>query len=109
MSETDSRVPDMRKREALLIHIEGLQVSLTKRNQRITELEGLITGEGQSAFMSQRLASEYKRGWETCANQLSAITHEAARNLGQIRKDALSVYFHTTESAGQAGEEANND
>ena len=97
MSDQGPRVPDMQKREALLVHIEGLQVSLTKRNQRIAELEELIAGEGASSFMQQRLEAERKRGWEECAHQLATITQDAARNLGRIRTDALRIYYEATD------------
>ena len=99
MTEPDSRVPDMRKREALLIHIEGLQVSLTKRNQRIEELQNMMTEPLQSEAVVRRIDRARKEGWEACADLLASSTHEMARALGRVRHDAMAVYFKEAERA----------
>jgi len=93
MTDQDPRVPDMRKREALLIHIEGLQVSLTKRNQRIAELESERIGEGDTPAMQQRIKKAYKSGWQDAAQELREATDDAARGLRNINATAWEVYL----------------
>lgn len=90
---SDPRLPDMTKRESLIVHIEGLQTTLTKRNARIADLEQQLS-EGSTSPAAQRaLAQEYKRGWRECAGHLMETTRVAAQALGRVRSDAWEVYL----------------
>lgn len=89
----DSRVPDMSNREALLVHIEGLQSVLTKRNARIVELETQLTGGVGSSTVQRALVKEYRRGWRECAHRLMETSRTAAYALRDVRSDAYKIYL----------------
>ena len=80
-------------RESLIIHIKGLQQTLTERNARIVALEAKIAelkDNPEAAFSKQRA---YKEGWKACAGHLMETTRRAALELGEIRKDAFKLYL----------------
>ena len=83
--------------QALQRHIEGLQAKLTERNTQIerltARLEEALTGEPNQ----KALGAAYKRGWSEAANGLMSATHDAARALGQVRKDAFQIYLQSQE------------
>lgn len=80
--------------EALVIHIEGLQATLTKRNARIKELEAKLSEPIDLPEKFQKLLDKsYKKGWKDCANLLIENTRNAALELGKIRKDAFRLYI----------------
>ena len=78
-------------RENLIIHIEGLQATLAKRNQRIAELESQLNNFGKSRVVEKAEKRAYKRGWEDCSNLLANSAHEMARALYKIRQSAFKV------------------
>lgn len=90
---SDPREPDMSKREALLVHIEGLQATLTKRNARIAELEAQLTAGSDSPLVERASRKAYRDGWEACAGHLMEATRVAAIALGKVRGDAWQVYL----------------
>lgn len=84
---------DMDKRDNLIVHIEGLQATITKRNARIAELEAMLTGEGADERQQRALKREYKRGWQGASNQLQNTALDAARALGTVNKEAFRVFL----------------
>lgn len=79
--------------EALKIHIEGLQATLTKRNARIAELEAKLSLPIDLPAKTQKLLDKaYKQGWKDCANVLMESTRDAALTLGKIRRNAFRLY-----------------
>jgi hypothetical protein len=89
----------MHKRENLIIHIEGLQATLTKRNKRIAELEAMLAGEGQDERQQRALDRARKEGWQACSEHLMSVTAEAARQLGKVRRDAWDLYLEKEREA----------
>lgn len=86
-----SEAPKLDNRESLIIHIEGLQATLAKRNQRIAELEERLKHpEHITTQMEQR---HFKAGWEACSNHLVGATHRMAAELAKVRREALNVYW----------------
>lgn len=76
--------------EALIIHIEGLQATLTKRNARIKELEELLANPNPQIEKLERRA--YKQGWRDCAAELSKITRETVMQLSKVNKHAWGIF-----------------
>jgi len=89
----DPRIPDMRKREALLVHVEGLQVSLTKRNQRIAGLEAKLADEGESELLQRAKNRAYKEGYKACASQLMDTTRKLKEALSTATESAFQQYL----------------
>lgn len=80
--------------EALKVHIEGLQATLTKRNARIAELEEkLKLPVPLEPEIERRIKKAYKEGWRDCAKTLMESTTEAVYALSTIRKDAFALYL----------------
>ncbi len=80
-------------RESLVIHIEGLQATLTKRNARIAELEEKLGQPIDLPTKTQKLLNKaYKQGWKDCASVLMESTRDAALELGKIRRNAFRLY-----------------
>lgn len=90
---SDPREPDMSKRESLLVHIEGLQATLTKRNARIAELEAQLSAGSDSPLVQNAIRKAYQNGWKACAGHLMEATRDAAVALGKVRGDAWKVYL----------------
>ena len=84
---------DARKLEAMSIHIEGLQVTLTKRNKRIEELEAQVAALKKSPITEPALKKAYRNGWQDCAMHLKETAREAARKLREIDKKAFELYL----------------
>lgn len=84
---------DMGKKENLIVHIEGLQATITKRNERISQLEAQIAGEGADEREQRALKKAHRQGWQECASHLMETTRQAAFALGQVRKDAFAEYL----------------
>ena len=80
-------------REQLIIHIKGLQQTLTERNVRIAELEKQLTKAGMTARAERDIKRAYKQGWQACANQLMDITRKTALELSEVRKEAWKLYL----------------
>jgi ABC-type antimicrobial peptide transport system ATPase subunit len=102
-------VIEIDERDALVRHIESLQATLTKRNQEIARLrDQLDAGKG-----SPLIASAYERGkregWSSCADALMRATHEAARSLGKIRREAFEVYLEGERAARQASSDMSSE
>lgn len=80
-------------REQLIIHIKGLQQTLTERNARIDELEKRLTKSGLTARAEREVKKAYKQGWQACASKLMEITRLTAFQLSEVRKEAFRVYL----------------
>jgi hypothetical protein len=80
-------------KEQLIIHIKGLQQTLTERNARIAELEKQLTRAGKNARTERAIKKAYEQGWQACAYRLMAITHKTALELREIRKEAFDLYL----------------
>ena len=80
--------------EALKIHIEGLQATLTKRNARIAELEAKLAKPVDLPDEIKKLTDKaYKQGWQACAGHLAETTRNMATELSKVRKEAMSLYL----------------
>jgi len=93
--EVDPRLPDMRKREVQIVHIEGLQATLTRRNARIEQLEAQIAEGGNSPAQKAAIKKAFKRGWTECAQRLMAATSQAAGALTTINREAWQEYLNS--------------
>lgn len=78
--------------EALKIHIEGLQATLTKRNARIAELEEKLARPiDLPADVQKKIDKAYARGWKAASakfTQLARVAAELGRNV-QLEGEAL--------------------
>lgn len=80
-------------KQAVQAHVEHLQATLTKRNQKIEQLT-LRLAEAEAGEPNQRaIQAAYRRGWEEASGQLMETTRKAAASLGVLRKDAFDVYL----------------
>lgn len=77
-------------RESLVIHIEGLQTTLAKRNQRIAELEAKIANPEWINETAVKRA--YKRGWQEASRQMLKMAQSLEIGLGQLRQVAWETY-----------------
>lgn len=85
---------ELKTDDALKIHIEGLQATLTKRNARIAELEARLNEPIDFPEKVQKLIDKaYKKGWKDASNVLIENTRDAALELGKIRKEAFRIYL----------------
>ena len=80
-------------KEQLIVHIEGLQATLTKRNARIEELEAEVQRLKHSPRNKDAERKGYKQGWKDCASQLMEITRKTALELREIRREAFELYL----------------
>ena len=80
-------------RESLLIHIEGLQATLAKRNKRIAELEQQIVELKNNPVAGAAEKAAYKKGWQAAASHLSVTIRELAFELRKIDKEAFHIYL----------------
>ena len=83
---------ELNGREDYIVHIEGLQATLTKRNVRIAELEKQLKDAETTALESRAVKKAYKQGWQACASRLMDITRKTALDLSEVRKEAWRVY-----------------
>lgn len=80
-------------KEAVQLHIEHLQSTITKRNAEIERLNQRLI-EAESGEPNQHaLERAYKRGWQAAAGHLMKASAEAAQALGKLRKDAWDIYL----------------
>jgi len=79
-------------KEHLVIHIKGLQQTLSERNARIAELEKQLTKSATTARTKREIKKAYVEGWKACANRLREITLKTALDLSEIRKEAWQIY-----------------
>ena len=93
MDKNDPRVPDMRNREALLVHIEGLQVTITKRNAEIERLRAQIADGAESAAAKAAVRRAFKAGWQECSARLMEATSQASSALTTINRAAWAEYL----------------
>jgi soluble cytochrome b562 len=80
-------------KEQLIVHIEGLQATLSKRNARIEELESQIEKLKRSPANKDAERKGYRQGWKDCASRMMEITRKTALDLREIRKDAFDLYI----------------
>lgn len=86
-------------REELIVHIEGLQATLTKRNARIAELEAKLSVPVDLPEHIEKLVDKsYKKGWRDCSRELLEITRHTALELGKVRKEAFRYYMKGVEN-----------
>lgn len=81
------------KMEALQIHVEGLQATLTKRNIRIAELEKQVESLKKNPMASAAEKKAYRQGWRDCAGKMMEITRMTSLELSKIRKEAFEIYL----------------
>lgn len=80
-------------KEHLIIHIEGLQATLSKRNARIEQLEKQVAELKANPLSGAAEKKAYKRGWKDCAGHLMETTRKAAIELSAVRRDAFRQYL----------------
>jgi pyrroline-5-carboxylate reductase len=78
-------------RENLIIHIEGLQAVLIKRNARIAELEAKLASP--ELINNTAVKRAYRQGFKDCASKMMDATKDTALLLKEIRKDAFEIYL----------------
>lgn len=83
---TDDMTP---KNERLMIHVEGLQVTLTKRNEQIARLQAKIVHLEEGTATNAEIAKAFGKGWKACAERMMSATHEAKMSLEKIRGEAF--------------------
>lgn len=93
MNNLDERLPDMRKREALIVHIEGLQSVLRQRNEQIERLRAQIADGGESPAAKAAVKKAFRSGWKACAQRLMSATADSARSLTDINGAAWGEYL----------------
>lgn len=81
------------KTERLHIHIAGLEATLTKRNQEIERLRGMLDAEGDSPTVKRARDRGYKEGWKACAGTLMEVTRKTANDLGAVHRSAFEAYL----------------
>ena len=81
------------KLEALHIHIEGLQATLSKRNETIKRLEAKIEELESSPLTDASKKKAYKQGWQDCAFTLKEVVRKTALELNQIDGEAFKIYL----------------
>lgn len=79
-------------REKLVIHIDGLQVALAKRNETIARLEAEIALLRDGEPSQAALKKAYQRGWKACASSAIAGTTAAINALQDARRIAFDTY-----------------
>jgi hypothetical protein len=77
------------KNERLMIHVEGLQVTLTKRNEQIARLQAKIVHLEEGTATNAAIVKAYGKGWKACADRLSSAAHKASNTLLGIRAEAF--------------------
>lgn len=80
-------------RESLIIHIKGLQQTLTERNERIAQLEKQVSQLKLNPVTEAATRKAYKAGWKACAGQMMEVTRTTARALSEVRKEAWELYL----------------
>ena len=78
-------------RESLIIHIKGLQQTLTERNAKIAALEAKLKSPETINDAATRRA--YKQGWKDASSAMMDLSMDAARSLRKIREDAWKIYL----------------
>ena len=86
-------------KESLIIHIEGLQATLAKRNARIAELEAQIAELKDNPLARMSEDKAFKEGWKACAGHMMELTRATAVELGKVRKEAFRYYIQEAESS----------
>ncbi len=85
---------ELKTNESLIAHIEGLQSTLTKRNERIAQLEERLAQPVDLPEAIQKIKKKaYETGFKVCAALLIDSTKDAAMALSKIRKDAMKLYM----------------
>lgn len=80
--------------EALKIHIEGLQATLTKRNARIAELEDKLAKPIDLPENIQKLVQKaYRKGWRDASLKIKDASKEAVRALDTFDRQAYQVFL----------------
>lgn len=79
--------------ENLHIHIEGLQATLTKRNEHIARLEHKVETLTNNPVAGAAEKKAYKKGWQDCAGHLMEASRIMALQLSEVRKDAFRLYL----------------
>ena len=77
------------KNERLMIHVEGLQVTLTKRNEQIVRLQAKIVQLEEGTATNAEVTKAYGKGWKACAEAMASAAHDAANVLHGIRSAAF--------------------
>jgi hypothetical protein len=82
------------KNERLMIHVEGLQVTLTKRNEQIARLQAKIVHLEEGSATNVEIVKAYGKGWKACSDLLAREANEAVNVLQRIRSAAFQQSLH---------------
>lgn len=80
-------------REGLIAHIEGLQATLSKRNDRIRQLEEQLAAAEGGEPTAPALRKAYRDGWKAAAARALNGIQEARVALDSVRRPALDTYL----------------
>lgn len=78
--------------DAVQSHIESLQNTLTKRNERIAYLEAQLEAEGESPYVKQAINRAFRDGYGQAVTDLRGVTKKLEESLKQCRDDAFKVW-----------------
>jgi hypothetical protein len=77
------------KNQRLMIHVEGLQVTLAKRNEQIARLQAKIIHLEEGTATNAEIVKAYGKGWKACAELMEATANEAIKSLDNFRSFAF--------------------
>lgn len=81
-------------RDQLIIHIEGLQATLTKRNAQIEQLRKELNKPIVLPDEIQKeLDKAFIKGWKACAIRIHTFSHEAKQNLMKLSDASSAAYW----------------
>jgi len=80
-------------KEATQAHIEHLQATLTKRNERIAQLEERLAEAEAGEPNRERLGREFRAGYEAAVSKLSSEISKAKSALENLRGSAVASYI----------------
>lgn len=80
-------------KEATQAHIEHLQATLTKRNERIAQLEERLAEAEAGEPNRERLGREFRAGYESAVINLSAEISKLMLSLEKVRGSTVNAYI----------------
>lgn len=76
---------------ALARHIEDLQRVITKRNERIAELEFRLSGEGADEYQKRLQDEAYADGWRDANYAVASLTQNVRNQLDAMRNASIEA------------------
>lgn len=91
--ETQTVTFEVSARDALLREKLALEATLTKRNERIAELEARLEAGEESEYVAKARAEGVREGWQACAQSVMNAASSAERELSNLRERGWKVYL----------------